>query len=84
MNLVDELYTQAVRLNSQDRLQLIQKLILTLEPEGENLTDDEWKAAWLPELQARVEAYERGDRESSDWRDVIARLRESLAARESQ
>ena len=83
MNTIDEIYTQAVRLNSRERFHLIQRLLLTLEPEAEALTDDDWKAAWLPELEARVAAYERGDGESSDWRDVMSRLRESRAPRES-
>lgn len=74
---------QAKRLTQRERLQIIQELLLTLEPEGEVLSEAEWTAAWLPEIKSRLAAYDRRETSASDWRDVIARIRQSLNANPS-
>lgn len=77
MDTVQEILEHARRLPSRERLQLIQELMRTLEPD-ESLSESEWDSAWLPELQARFAAYERGESLASDWQSVIERLRQSL------
>ena len=75
METVEDILNQAKRLQPRERLQLTQELFLTLEPDDEVLSDSDWNAAWIPELEARVAAYERGESQASDWRDVIKTLR---------
>lgn len=80
MQTVEEFLDQAKSLTAKDRLRIVQELLLTLEPDGECLDHAAWNAAWLPELEARIVAYERGEATASDWRDVLARLRQTSDA----
>lgn len=77
METVEDILNRARGLSPRDRLQIVRDLLLTLESDGEPLSQGDWNAAWLPELEARLAAYERGETEASDWQVVMARLRHS-------
>lgn len=83
METVEDILDQAKRLPPRERLHLIQELLLTLETEGAPLRDADWDGAWLPELEARIAAYERGETPASDWQALMGRLRQSLDASQS-
>jgi hypothetical protein len=51
---------------------------MTLDVEGMPVRDAYWEEAWLPELKARLAAYERGETPARDRQDVLRRLRQSL------
>lgn len=74
---VNEIFDHAKLLPPHERLKLIQELLDTLEPDGEPLSDADWNAAWLPELQSRLAAYERGESQADDWKTVMLRLRQA-------
>lgn len=77
METVEDILNRARGLSPRDRLQIVRDLLLTLESDAEPLSQEDWNAAWLPELEARLAAYERGETEASDWQVVMARLRHS-------
>jgi putative addiction module component (TIGR02574 family) len=80
MSTVDALLDQALRLSYDDRVDLVHRLLLSLD-ESVPLTNDEWIAAWKPELERRLEAYRRGETIATDWRESLERVRRSLAER---
>jgi putative addiction module component (TIGR02574 family) len=75
METVEEILDQAKRLQPRERLHLIQELLLTLDFEDGSISDADWNAAWRPEIEARIAAYERGETQASDWQTVMGRLR---------
>ncbi|MBI3461481.1 MAG: addiction module protein [Planctomycetes bacterium] len=50
-------------------------LLLSLEQES---ADADVQDAWAREIEARLAAVDRGEFAPGDWRDVIARVRESV------
>jgi putative addiction module component (TIGR02574 family) len=81
MQSMADILGQAKRLPPNDRLKLIQELLLTLEPDGEPPSDAEWSAAWLAEIESRIAAYERGETQATDWKTALVRMRQALEAR---
>ena len=63
---------------------LIIAVLRSLDPEGDEITEREWAEAWEAELHRRVDAFERGEAEPSDWRESLARVRRSLQEGRSQ
>jgi putative addiction module component (TIGR02574 family) len=57
---IDELTQQAMQLSFEERAELADRLFRRLEPPGDDVSTEEWAAAWLPELERRVQAHERG------------------------
>ena len=78
MTHADQLLTQALQLPLKDRASLAHKLLLSLDPGEEALTDSEWEAAWVAEAEARSTAYERGETTADDWRQALDRIRQNL------
>ena len=77
MTVVEQVRQQALNLSTEDRASLARDLILSLdasEPADAAQT-------WAEEIEARAEAFERGECEAVDWRDSLARVRQTLAAR---
>ena len=79
LNSVEDVRDQALRLSAADRANLARDLLLSLESEP---LDDDCDAAWEVELEARASAVAAGKHSVSDWREAVARVRDSLAARQ--
>ncbi|MGH7199702.1 MAG: addiction module protein [Planctomycetaceae bacterium] len=75
----DELLDQALQLSLDDRARLAERLIRSLDPPGEDLPEEERKRVWGEEIERRLAAADRGEFAEGDWRDVMDRLRNSLA-----
>ena len=58
----DQLITQVPGLPYDQRFELAQRLEESLHPPGEDLTDDQWKAAWTVERRRRLAEVEAGVR----------------------
>jgi hypothetical protein len=78
MESVDEILERALQLSSKDRGKIVEILIRSLDPPGDDLSEEEWAKVWGPELERRALACERGEMEVVDWRESLARVRESL------
>lgn len=78
---VDELTQQAMQLSFDERAELADRLFRSLEPPGDEVSTDEWAAAWLPELKRRVQAYERGESVALERVEAMAAIRESFRQR---
>jgi putative addiction module component (TIGR02574 family) len=49
-----EVVNAALSLSEEERREVVNRLLDTLDP-GEDLTEGEWLAAWLPEIERRME-----------------------------
>lgn len=78
MNTVDSILGQ---LSPEERADLARRLILSLDAQNGALSDDEWIAAWNPELEERLRAYENGEAKATVWKESLERIRASLAER---
>ena len=54
---VDQLAEQAMQLSFEERAELADRLFRSLEPPGDEVSADEWAAAWVPEFERRIRAY---------------------------
>lgn len=73
---------QALQLSDEERGELIAQLVLSLEPsDADELTADEWQAAWSSELDRRVREVRNGAVELVDGDEALAQVRRSLASR---
>ena len=77
MEPVDEILERALQLSSQERGKIVEILIRSLEPPGEDISEEEWEKAWSAEIQRRLDAIDRGEIVMEDWRDVLSRLEKS-------
>ena len=78
MNSVDDFIEKAMQLSDKERVEIARRLLLSLEHVSDELSDEQWIAAWRPELERRVRAYERGETSAIDWRESLARVRNAL------
>ncbi len=78
MNEAQDIFNQALALPESKRAALAHFLLISLEPEE---YDPASEAAWNEEIAARSEALERGEIQAHDWRESMARIRQSLSAR---
>jgi putative addiction module component (TIGR02574 family) len=70
-----QLYDRAMRLNDEERAELVGMLLESLE-----IGDDEGvEAAWLKEIERRVAELDSGAVESIPWTEVRSRVFESGA-----
>lgn len=73
---------QALQLSDDERGELIGQLLRSLEPaDGEDLTADEWVAAWSGELGQRAREVRDGAVELIDGDEALAGVRRSITAR---
>lgn len=71
------LFDQAMKLSVTERAKLADKLSSTIDPPS----DQEWQAAWSPEIARRVAEIENGDAKLSSWEDARRALWEGFDAR---
>lgn len=71
---VDVLLREASQLTEDERETLIAALQATL------LSDPEWESAWIKECEDRLAAYDRGEMQARDAREVMDELRAGLRA----
>jgi putative addiction module component (TIGR02574 family) len=76
MAIKQELVTIALDLSADDRAELARQLILSLEPLE---IDADADAAWEAEIESRLQAIDRGEVTSVDWRHAVERARNSLS-----
>lgn len=73
---------QALQLSDDERGELIGQLLRSLEPaDGEDLTADEWLAAWSGELDQRAREVHDGAVELIDGDEALAGVRRSITSR---
>ncbi len=73
---LDALFEQALLLPDDERGELAAKLLRTLDPNVEDeLTRNEWEAAWSDEIDRRVREIRAGRVELIDGDEVLAELR---------
>lgn len=74
----EESLAKALELTPSEFVELSDRLIETLSPPESDMTPEEWSAYWSKELARRVDAFERGETEASDYRESVERIRQSL------
>jgi putative addiction module component (TIGR02574 family) len=72
MNSLDQVLQAALTLPEEDRVQLVDTLIATLEPEDAAPLDD----AWLAEIQRRSREYDEGRALPIAWQEAKERARQ--------
>jgi hypothetical protein len=81
MSALESLLEQALQLPDAERGTLAMRLLGTLEPDGEDdVTGDEWEAAWSAEIDHRVREVDDGSAELLDGDEVLAEARAWLDA----
>ena len=81
MNTVDELAEKALQLSFDEREDLAQRLIRSLEPPGAEVERDEWAASWHPELDRRILAHQHGQTRALERVEAVDAMREALRQR---
>lgn len=74
----DDILEQALKLPYADREKLIQQVWASLHPPAEDISEEEYNKAWAAELERRAAEADRGEFAEGDWREVLARVRQSL------
>jgi len=75
MAIKQELVSTALELSADDRAELARQLILSLEPAE---VDADADSAWEAEIEHRLQAIDRGEVATVDWRQAVERARNSL------
>jgi hypothetical protein len=79
---VEALIEEARKLSAEERAELLARLPAELDDEGNaDGTPEEIEAAWVDEVEHRVEGFERGETTSVDLDDVLADARKRIAGR---
>lgn len=65
MDTVEELARKAARLKPEERAQLVEAILATLDP-----PDPEVESRWVAESEARYAAYKRGELGARGWEEV--------------
>lgn len=71
---LEEIEAMVLQLPASDRSHLAESLLASLSEEDEIL------AAWIEEAERRADAYDRGEIETVDFDESIARARARIAA----
>ena len=77
----DDILEDALALPAAERARLTLELSRSLEPDGEELSPDEWARAWGPVLERRLAELRSGVVEAVPWDEAIARIRADLQSR---
>ena len=72
---LEEIEAMALQVSASDRSHLAESLLASLSEEDEIL------AAWIEEAERRADAYDRGEIETVDFDESIARARARIASR---
>lgn len=75
MALDPDLLARILILSPAQRAELAHRLLLSLEPSTPDPDADE---LWAAEIERRAAAIDRGETQLTDWRQSIARVRNSL------
>jgi putative addiction module component (TIGR02574 family) len=76
MSALTEILNRALELPKPERADLARQILLSLETDD---FDADSEAAWATEIDARLDTVERRDFTARNWREVVARIRQSLA-----
>jgi hypothetical protein len=76
---LNETLTQLLDLSADQRAALAHGLLLSLEDDEATAPDGD---GWTAELESRLDAADREEFAHGDWRDVIARIRSEVVAKE--
>lgn len=81
MSATEELLNQVLALPKQERAAMARQILLSL---GSAEGDADCDAAWAAEIEARLDAMDRGDSVALDWRETVDEIRSQLPLRQSQ
>jgi len=71
MSVVEEIFLEVSPLKSLDKLQLVEKILTSLNP-----IDKRIEAIWADEVEARLDTYDKGLLSTVSLKDVFAKYRE--------
>jgi len=82
MAALESVLEQALRLSEEDRSELVERLLRSLEPDdGEELTPEAWEAAWSAEIQRRLREVREGAVELVDGDEVLGEALQDLKSK---
>jgi hypothetical protein len=70
MSVVEEIFSEVTPLKSLDKLQLIKKILSSLNPSDTNM-----EHIWAKEAEERIRAYDRGELSTVGAHDVFKKYR---------
>ncbi len=76
----EALLAQALQLPDDERGKLAARLLGSLEPDGDELSPEEWEAAWSTEIDRRIREVREGSVQPVDGADARAQVRAALDA----
>ena len=68
MSVIEEIFLEVSPLKSLDKLQLVEKILTSLNP-----IDKKIETIWADEIEARLDAYDKGLLSTVSARDVFAK-----------
>lgn len=71
----EEVFAAALSLGPKERAELAHKLIVSLDGDGEDLSEAEWETAWLAESERRLQDVREGRMSEIPAAEVFARAR---------
>ena len=74
MTAFESVLDQALKLPDDERSKLAASLLRSLEPDGDELSPDEWDRVWSTELDRRSREVREGTAELIDGDEVLAEL----------
>lgn len=72
----EKVLSEAMKLSDAERAQIAGKLLETLDPPGQDLSEAEHAALWEAEIARRIEDLDSGQVKTVAWEDVRSWLRE--------
>jgi len=82
MAALESVLEQALRLSEEDRSELVERLLRSLEPDdGEELMPEAWEAAWSAEIQRRLREVREGAVELVDGDEVLGEALQDLKSK---
>lgn len=76
---IEKLLEEALALSPKERSELAHALIRSLEPEGEELGEEEWSAAWTKEIERRVKDLDEGRAKTITYEELKAEMNALLS-----
>lgn len=78
---VNDVVAAAMSLTDEERWEVLERLLDSVDPGDEQLTDGEWAGAWLPEVEARMAEAVTDPHALVDGDVVFADLRRKYASK---